>query len=177
MVSLSFEPYPRLSLPPSLVTEFSSKKKGEGNVKYNLSERKKCGQWWNMLHLQLNIQEIIMYQCSFNPQRWEFAWDRGGVGKAKKETGAGGERWRGKKRREGQCIRAGEGGERESVHCNADTFWRQQKCPASSHACANSVSGSSCHRFTLLSLLKQHKWMLLGLIIGSTLCSEAETMS
>lgn len=36
-----------------------------------------------------------------------------GVGKAKKETGAGGERWRGKKQREGQCIRAGEGGERQ----------------------------------------------------------------
>lgn len=38
-----------------------------------------------------------------------------------------------------------EGGreEKETVHCNADTFWRQQKCPGSSRACVSSVCRSA----------------------------------
>lgn len=28
----------------------------------------------------------------------------------------------------------------ERVHCNADTFWRQQKCPVYGQACTSSVS-------------------------------------
>lgn len=64
------------------------------------------------------------------------------------ERGGGGETERAADRNsetDGATEQGREEGERESMHCNADTFWCQHKCPVSNYACVNNVSGPNCY--------------------------------
>lgn len=71
-------------------------------------------------------------------QRW------GGTGLKQRTREEGGETERAADRNsetDGATEQDREEGERESMHCNADTFWCQHKCPVSNYACVNNVSG------------------------------------